>query len=147
MVYTTTHKARTKIAADEKVSETRLEHKTRDGGSSRAKTSEPANPSQGATGDLSAPSPGFPAAAGTGGALLTNTIGMKLILIPADEFLMGSPDMNHDADSDEKPRHRVRISRPFYLGIHQVTRGQFRQFVDDTGYQTEAENDGKGGYG
>ena len=93
MVYTITDKARTKISADEKISEIQLEHQTRDGGSSRAKTSGPASPSQGATGDLSPPSPGFPATAGTGGPLITNTIGMKLVLIPADEFLMGSPDM------------------------------------------------------
>ena len=39
----------------------------------------------------------------------------------------------------------MRITRPFYLGIHEVTRGQFRRFVDDSGYQTEAEKDGKGG--
>ena len=47
----------------------------------------------------------------------------------------------------EKPQHRVRITRPFYLGSDEVTRGQFRRFVDETGYQTEAEKDGKGGFG
>ena len=47
----------------------------------------------------------------------------------------------------EKPQHEVRITRPFYLGVTEVTRGQFRRFVDDAGYQTEAEKDGKGGYG
>jgi len=78
---------------------------------------------------------------------ITNSIGMKLTLIPAGEFLMGSPDTDKDADDDEKPQHRVRITRPFYLGVHEVTRGQFRRFVDDSGYQTEAEKDGKGGLG
>src|SRR5262249_5278878 len=49
--------------------------------------------------------------------------------------------------SDEHPQHEVRITRPFYLGVTEVTRGQFRLFVDEEGYRTEAEKDGKGGYG
>jgi sulfatase modifying factor 1 len=78
---------------------------------------------------------------------LTNSIGMKLTLIPAGEFQMGSPGDDKEAFDGEKPRHQVRITKPFYLGIHEVTRGQFRRFVDDAGYQTEAEKDGKGGWG
>src|SRR5208282_6828768 len=78
---------------------------------------------------------------------LTNSLGMEFTLIKAGEFQMGSPDTDKDAADDEKPQHRVRITRPFYLGVHEVTRGQFRRFVDDSGYQTEAEKDGKGGYG
>ncbi len=77
---------------------------------------------------------------------VTNTLGMKLTLIPAGEFMMGSPDGDKDARNDEKPQHRVRITRPFYLGVTEVTRGQFRLFVDETGYKTEAEKDGKGGW-
>ena len=80
-------------------------------------------------------------------SLITNSLGMKFTLIKAGEFLMGSPDTDKDAEDAEKPQHRVRITRPFYLGVHEVTRGQFRRFVDDTGYQTEAEKDGKGGWG
>jgi formylglycine-generating enzyme required for sulfatase activity len=57
---------------------------------------------------------------------ISNTIGMKLVLIPAGTFLMGSPDADKDADPDEKPRHRVRITRPFYLGTTEVTQGQYR---------------------
>src|SRR5262245_8869259 len=57
---------------------------------------------------------------------LTNSIGMTLVLIPAGEFLMGSPDSEMAAPEDEKPQHLVRITRPFYLGIHQVTQGQYR---------------------
>ena len=77
---------------------------------------------------------------------MINSIGMKLTLILAGEFMMGSPDGDKDAGNDEKPQHRVRITRPFYLGVTEVTRGQFRRFVDETGYKTEAEKDGKGGW-
>ena len=86
----------------------------------------------------------------TGGQALktmTNSIGMKLVLIPAGEFLMGSPAEDTRAPANEKPQHRVRITRPFYLGVTEVTRGQFRRFVDATGYRTEGQRDGKGGFG
>ena len=59
---------------------------------------------------------------------------------------MGSPDSDKDAEADEKPAHRVRITRGFYLGKYEVTVGQFRRFVEAIGYQTEAEKDGKGSY-
>jgi formylglycine-generating enzyme required for sulfatase activity len=49
--------------------------------------------------------------------------------------------------ADEAPVHRVRITRPFYLGQYEVTVGQFRRFVEASGYVPEAENDGRGGYG
>jgi formylglycine-generating enzyme required for sulfatase activity len=47
----------------------------------------------------------------------------------------------------EQPQHRVRITRPFYLGVYEVTQGQYAQFVQETDYRTEAERDGKGGWG
>jgi formylglycine-generating enzyme required for sulfatase activity len=78
-------------------------------------------------------------------ARLIDRLGMRLVLIPAGEFLMGSPDSEPSARSIEKPRHPVRISRPFYLGAHEVTVGQFRAFVAATGYVTEAESSGVGG--
>jgi len=79
---------------------------------------------------------------------LTNSIGVKLKLIPAGEFLMGSPESEKVRHDDEGPQHRVRITRPFYLGVHEVTVGQFREFVEDTGYKTEAESgEKKGAYG
>jgi formylglycine-generating enzyme required for sulfatase activity len=78
---------------------------------------------------------------------IPNSIGMKLTLISAGTFQMGSPERDTEAETVEKPQHRVRITQPFYLGVHEVTRGQFRRFVDEAGYQTEAEKDGKGGFG
>ncbi len=71
---------------------------------------------------------------------------MRLAPIPTGEFLMGSSD-DEDADDDEKPRHTVRITRPFYLGTTEVTVGQFRRFVEASRYRTEAERNGRGGRG
>ncbi len=59
----------------------------------------------------------------------SNSLGMRLVLIPPGSFLMGSPDSDRDAGADEKPQHRVRISRPFYLGAHPVTQEQYRQVI------------------
>ena len=75
---------------------------------------------------------------------ITNSIGMKLVLIPAGKFMMGSPKDEKDRYDDED-QHEVEITKPFYLGVYTVTVGQFRQFVKDASYQTEAEKDGQGG--
>src|SRR4051812_24244181 len=67
-----------------------------------------------------------PALAPAAPKTITNTIGMKLVLIPAGEFLMGSPESDTDASANEKPQHRVRITRPFCLGATEVTQGQYQ---------------------
>ncbi len=77
---------------------------------------------------------------------ITNSIGMKLALIPAGKFVMGSPKDEKDR-SDDEAQHEVEITKTFYLGVYTVTVGQFRQFVKDAGYETEAEKDGQGGSG
>jgi formylglycine-generating enzyme required for sulfatase activity len=65
----------------------------------------------------------------------TNSIGMKLVRIEAGEFLMGqgaAPPKNRaewtERDWDEAPAHRVKITKPFFIGIHEVTNAQFEQF-------------------
>ncbi|MCX6900055.1 MAG: SUMF1/EgtB/PvdO family nonheme iron enzyme [Verrucomicrobia bacterium] len=60
---------------------------------------------------------------------------MELALVPAGEFIMGS----NDGPGYEKPVHKVRISAPFYMGKYEVTITQFKRFVAETQYQTEAE--------
>ena len=51
---------------------------------------------------------------------------LKMVRIPAGEFLMGSPASDRDASADEKPQHRVRITKPFYLGKYPVTQEQWK---------------------
>ncbi len=64
---------------------------------------------------------------------ITNTLGMKLVLIPAGEFDMGSDASDPGALPNEQvagKKHRVRITRPFYLGTTEVTQGQYRAVTD-----------------
>src|SRR5262245_56388806 len=58
-----------------------------------------------------------------------NSIGVMLVYVPAGGFLMGAPDTDDLAQKDEKPQHRVRISRSFYLGEREITVAQFCAFV------------------
>ena len=69
---------------------------------------------------------------------------MKLVLIPAGEFLMGSPDEDKDAEADEKPRHQVRITRPFYLGATEVTQEEYQRVMGQNPSWFSAEGGGKG---
>lgn len=77
---------------------------------------------------------------------LTDGLGIPFVLIPAGKFEMGSPKGAAEAQEWELPAREVSITRPFYLSQHEVTVGEFRNFVEATGYQTTAEKEGKGGY-
>ena len=77
---------------------------------------------------------------------ITNSLGIRLVHIPPGHFLMGSPAGEEGRHNDED-EHVVTLSRPFYLGAHEVTVGQFAAFVAATGYKTEAERDRNGGCG
>jgi formylglycine-generating enzyme required for sulfatase activity len=78
--------------------------------------------------------------------VVVNSLKMRLALIPAGKFQMGSPN-GEEGRRDDETQHAVEITRPFYLGAFPVTRGQFAAFVKDAGYKTEAEADGAGGAG
>jgi len=75
-----------------------------------------------------------------------NSLGMRLRLMPPGEFLMGASDDDSNAGDNEKPQHRVRLTRPFWMCETEVTTQQFAVFVADTDYVTEAEADGGGAF-
>ena len=70
----------------------------------------------------------------------TNSIGMKFVRIEAGSFAMGinqnklpreltgNYKYRIDGDADEKPVHQVTISKPFYMGIYEVTNTQYERF-------------------
>src|SRR5437868_5990730 len=64
----------------------------------------------------------------------------EMVLIPAGEFAMGSPD----GPPHEQPVHTVKINS-FWIDKTEVTVKQFRQFVTSTGYVTDAEKFGWSG--
>jgi formylglycine-generating enzyme required for sulfatase activity len=59
---------------------------------------------------------------------ITNSIGMKLVLIPKGTFQMGSPIEDEGADDDEQ-QHQVTISKDYYLGVTEVTQGQYEKVM------------------
>ena len=59
---------------------------------------------------------------------ITNSIGMKLVLIPKGTFMMGSPASEQGRDDDET-QHEVTISEDYYLGVFEVTQGQYEKVM------------------
>jgi formylglycine-generating enzyme required for sulfatase activity len=59
------------------------------------------------------------------GDVLTNSIGMKLRLIPAGSFTMGSENGN----MNESPAHQVTLSKPYYIGVYEVTQEQYQRVM------------------
>jgi formylglycine-generating enzyme required for sulfatase activity len=84
-----------------------------------------------------------------------NVVGQRLKLIPAGQFEMGAEPTEIDgllANTrqisekakerlrSEQPQHRVELRHAYYLGVTEVTVGQFKAFVDETSYVTTAES-------
>lgn len=83
----------------------------------------------------------------------TNSLGMKFVLIPSGEFMMGTSDAEisrvlrqmrtqyratekkqqdylAECIPGERPRHRVKISMPFYLAVYEVTQAEYNQIMN-----------------
>jgi len=64
------------------------------------------------------------------------------VIVAAGSFLMGSSTYEEGRNEHEGPTHRVTFRRGFAIGRTEVTVAQFRLFVDQTGYRTDAEKAG-----
>ena len=65
-----------------------------------------------------------------------------LVVIPTGSFSMGAPAGEGGARASEQPQRLVRIDSGFALGRDDVSVGEFRVFIDDSGYATDAEKAG-----
>jgi formylglycine-generating enzyme required for sulfatase activity len=87
----------------------------------------------------------------------TNSIGMKFMLIPKGKFMMGSTVEEREAVREELkekdqpgwlqaegPRHEVTITKPFYLGIYEVTQGQWKAVMGKDSNPSYFSRDGDG---
>jgi len=80
--------------------------------------------------------------------LVTNSIGMKLVYVPAGSFMMGSGSSAEALSSeyDEKqwlfegefPQHQVRISKGFWIGQTEVTQGQYESVMNERPWSGKA---------
>jgi formylglycine-generating enzyme required for sulfatase activity len=89
-------------------------------------------------GELRVP-PGFRAGEGATPEPYTNTgwakeivhekTGVEMVFIPAGEFMMGSPAEEKGRLQNEGPVQRVRITKPFYMGKHEVVQSQWQEVI------------------
>jgi formylglycine-generating enzyme required for sulfatase activity len=88
-------------------------------------------------------------AAGASGAVMSAGVNPPSVavpspsvaLIPAGSFTMGSPELELDRDSFREPRRQIQM-RAFYMASKELSVGEFRSFIEDTGHVTTAEADG-----
>jgi len=59
---------------------------------------------------------------------ITNSIGMKLVLIHPGSFTMGAPVEESGSQERELP-HEVTLSRSYYLGVYEVTQGEYEKVM------------------
>src|SRR2546427_258305 len=55
---------------------------------------------------------------------------MEFVRIPPGEFMMGCSASDNECDDDEKPAHRVRITKAFEMGKYEVTQAQWESVME-----------------
>src|SRR6185295_7594416 len=91
----------------------------------------------------------------------TNSIGMKFLLIPPGQFTMGSTAAEieealkvitsyeswRECIKSEAPQHKVILTQPVYLGVHEVTQAQYQKVMGQNPSQFAATGPGKDAVG
>lgn len=59
--------------------------------------------------------------------------GGTYVWVPPGEFMMGTPEGAKDGYGNERPQHKVGITKGFWLSKHEVTNAQYARFCKATG--------------
>ena len=68
----------------------------------------------------------------------------EMVMVPAGVFVMGSSSSEESRQRDEGPQHRVRIARPFAVGVYEVTFSQWDACERDFGCGIFGDDEGWG---
>jgi formylglycine-generating enzyme required for sulfatase activity len=68
----------------------------------------------------------------------------EMVILPAGEFLMGSPEQERGRGKDEGPQHTVTIGRPFSVAKFEVTFAQWDACVAESGCSQKPGDEGWG---
>jgi len=71
-----------------------------------------------------------------------STLAPEMVVVPYGQFEMGAQPGTSAASPVELPRHTVKFKRGFAIARNEITVGQFRQFIESSGYQTRANSRG-----
>jgi formylglycine-generating enzyme required for sulfatase activity len=61
----------------------------------------------------------------------------EMVVVPAGDLMMGSPETERGRSNEEGPQHPVTIANALAIGKFPITRGEFAAFVKETGHRTE----------
>ncbi len=70
-------------------------------------------------------------------------LGIQMVVVDGGDFLMGSPDGEPGRSDREGPQQTVSIAAAFALSRTEISVGQFRRFVEATGYVSDIERAGR----
>ena len=60
-----------------------------------------------------------------------------MVVVPNGSFTMGAPVHEAGSYPNERPLHQVILAERLAVGVYEVTRGEFRRFVEESGYEPE----------